>query len=863
MFYDENIKDVYKKLNSSDKGLSSEEALNRIKEYGYNEIVEEKKKYKLVAFLSQFNDPMIIILIMAAVVASIVSYVNKESYTDSIVILAIVIINAIMGFVQEQKADKALEALKKMQVTHVKVKRDNKLIIIDSRDIVPGDILSLEAGDIVPADGRIITSSSLKMEEASLTGESMPVSKDNKVLKRDITLSERSNMVYSGTNVAYGSAYVIVTSTGMNTEFGKIADMLNGEENDITPLQRKIEEISKALSIIIIIIIGIMFILGLSKGLKLLEILMLSLSLAVAAIPEGLPAVITITLSLGIASMAKRKAIIRKMPSVETLGCTEIICSDKTGTITQNLMSVQEIYYDNKDYVNKNPDDFLLGMMVLNNDVSCNNDDYIGDPTEIALYDYAKKFIDVDKVKEKYARVECLPFDSDRKMMSTLNTNDNGYILITKGSFESVINNCDKVFINGKVKKLTKKVKDSLIKKESELSSKAYRILAFAYREFKSKPKALKEEGLTFSGLVCMIDPPREDVVDAIKLCRTAHIKPIMITGDSLGIGIAIAKKVGILENQSEAVLGSELEKYSKEELKDIVKKYSVYARVTPAQKLLIVDAWKDNGKVVAMTGDGVNDAPAIKEADIGIGMGITGTEVSKNVSDMILSDDSFSTIVAAIKEGRRIYDNIRNVLVYLLSGNMAEILVVFLPMLFGLEIFLPIHLLFINLITDSLPAIALAFEQEAPNIMKRNIRSSTSKFFTPYMIAKIGASSVLKTIATLLVYFINLKIFDVKVATTMSFLTLILLEMVYAYSCRNLKEPLISYNFFGNKTLNKSMVLLFIIIIIMFFTPVGNLFNIVALDAFQIIYCLMVVGVVFIIDEATKEIFTNLFKDE
>ena len=861
MFYKNLVKEVYESLETSDKGLSSTEAKNRLKKCGYNELVEKKKESNFKKFLNQFNDPMIIILILSAIVAFIVSIINNESFTDSIVIILIVVINAIMGYMQEQKADKALDALKKMQVTHVKVLRDGSLKIIDSRELVPGDILSLEAGDIVPADGRIIKCSSLKINESSLTGESVPVNKHNKKIS-EAPLSERFNMVYSGTIVSYGTALVVVTNTGMDTEFGKIAAMLNRENIEITPLQKKIEEISKALSIIILFIIGIMFILGLVKGLKILEILMLSLSLAVAAIPEGLPAVITITLSLGISSMAKKKAIIRKMPSVETLGCTEIICSDKTGTITQNIMTVEQIYYNEKDFFNTNPDDFLLGMMVLNNDVSFNDDGYIGDPTEVALYEYAKKFIDVEKVREKYQRVDDIPFDSERKMMSTLNINDNGYILICKGSFESVISRCSKVFVNGKVKKITNDIKESLIGKEKELSSKSYRILAFAYHDFKDKPATLKEEDLVFSGLVCMMDPPREDVVDAIRVCKMAHIRPIMITGDSLGIGIAIAKKTGILKDDSEAVLGSELEKYSQEELKEVVKKYSVYARVTPAQKLMIVDAWQANGKVVAMTGDGVNDAPAIKEADIGIGMGITGTEVSKNVSDIILSDDSFSTIVAAVREGRRIYDNIRNVLVYLLSGNLAEILVVFIPMLMGLEIFLPIHLLYINLITDSLPAIALAFEKEAPNIMERNIRSNDSKFFTTFMIGKIGLSAALKTMATLFVYVVNLKLFDVKIATTASFLTLILLEMVYAYSCRNLKEPLIRYHFFENNMLNKSMLVLMAVNLIIFFTPVSSIFGVSSLNIVQIGYVLIIVVVVFLIDELTKDMVSERLKD-
>ncbi len=864
MFYDETIKDCLNKLDSSMEGLSQKEAQSRLKKYGYNELLTEKKKSKLNMFLSEFNDPMIIILIISSIVSFIVAFINHESYADSIIIILIVIINACIGYFQEEKADKALDALKKMQVTNVKVVRNGKIFVVDSKTLVPGDIILLEAGDIVPADARVIKCSSLKIDEASLTGESVPIRKDTKKLKNSISLSEKNNMVYSGTNVTYGTGEAVVCVTGMNTEFGKIASMLSNESEEITPLQKKIEEISKVLSIVIMVVIGIMFIIGLLKGIKLLEILMLSLSLAVAAIPEGLPAVITITLSLGISTMAKKRAIIRKMPSVETLGCTEIICSDKTGTITKNQMTVEEIYYNNEIFVNKNPDSFLLKMMVLNNDVKESSDDLIGDPTEIALYKYAEKFIDVKEALEKYNRVMDIPFDSNRKMMSTLNKFEDEYILITKGSFDSVLDKCNKILLNGKVKKLTASMRDNLIKKENDLSSKAYRILAFAYHEFKESPKEkdLEEEDLIFAGLVCMIDPPRDDVREAINLCKDAHVKPIMITGDSLGIGIAIAKKTGILHKDNEAILGMELDNYSDEELRDIVKKYSVYARVTPEQKLRIVNAWKANGKVVAMTGDGVNDAPAIKSASIGIGMGITGTEVSKNVSDVILSDDSFSTIVSAVREGRRIYDNIRNVLVYLLAGNLAEIFIVFITIFFGIEIFVPIQLLYINLATDSLPAISLAFEKEAPNIMKRNIRPNDSKFFTNFLISKIAISAVLKSIAVLLIYFVNIKLFNSEVANAMAFITLILLEMIYAYSCRNLKVPIFKYKIFGNKELNKSMLILIVANLLLLFSPIGKIFGIVNLSIMQIIYALIIVLVVFVIDEISKELIGKYFKD-
>ena len=752
-----------------------------------------------------------------------------------------------------------------MQVNKAKVKRDGKIVVIDSKDVVVGDILILEAGDFVCADARIIKASSLKVDESALTGESIQIDKDFKKLNDDLALSERTNMVYMGTNVTYGHGEAVVCNTGMSTEFGKIAEMLKNEDKELTPLQKKIEEISRVLSFIIMVIIFIMFFIGLFKGMKILEILMLSLSLAVAAIPEGLPAIITITLSLGIYRMAQKKAIVRKMTSVETLGCTEIICSDKTGTITQNLMSVEKIYLNNSLKSSLKGDELLLKMMALNNDAVKNDSDYIGDSTEIALLKYAEKYLDIDSIINNYPRILDIPFDSDRKMMSTLNKFNDNYMLFVKGSFDSIISRCSKVVLNGKEENLTDDIINELRNEEKNLSSKAYRILAFAYRKFEKSPKNLNIKhvsNLVFVALVCMIDPPRLDVKDAIMLCKDANIKPIMITGDSLGIGIAIAKKVGIIKNNKEAILGSELEKYKDEELKEIVSKYSVYARVTPSQKLKIVNALKANGKVVAMTGDGVNDAPAIKNANIGIGMGITGTDVSKNVSDIILSDDSFSTIVSAVKEGRRIYDNIRNVLVYLLTGNVAEVFIVFIGMLFGLEIFVPIQLLYINLITDSLPAIALAFEDEDPNIMHRSVRQSNNKFFTSFLIAKIGFSSFLKTLAILIVYFVNNKIFGIDNASSMAFLTLILLEMSFAYSCRNLKVTLFEYNFIGNKYLNYSMLILLFINLIVFLTPIKSVFGIVSLNGMQYLYCLLLTLVIIVVDEISKPFIKRQFKD-
>lgn len=865
-YYNLNVEEVLKNLSTSKNGLSSSEVEKRLKKEGYNKLQDNKKQSNFLKFLNEFKDLMIIILIISSIISFIISLLNNESFTDSIIILAIVIINAILGFAQELKADKAIDSLKKMQVSKVKVKRNENIYIINSEEIVRGDILVLEAGDTVPADARLIWEASLKVDESSLTGESLAVSKSIVKLESDVALSERKNMIYSGTNVVYGKALAVVTEIGMKTEIGKIANSLNDEEKEITPLEMKIDEISKVLSLIIAVIIVVMFIVGIIKGMEITEVIMLSISLAVAAIPEGLPAVITITLSLGISSMAKKKAIVRKMSSVETLGCTEIICSDKTGTITQNKMKIRELYYDNNLY-NENDtllENLLLDIMILNNDVCKNENEYIGDPTEIALYNYCECTLDVEHIKNEHQRIDELPFDSDRKMMSTINRFDDCNKILTKGSFDSIIKCCNRILEDGKIKKLTDDKIKELKEIEIQESNKAFRILSFAYKDLNNEYELNNnlESELVFVGMTCMMDPPRDDVKEAIEMCKLAHIKPIMITGDSLSTATSIAKEIGILETDDEAISGIELDKYSEEELKDIVNNFSVYARVSPINKLSIVNAWKANNKIVAMTGDGVNDAPALKNANIGVGMGITGTEVSKGVSDIILSDDSFSTIVTAVKEGRRIYDNIRNVLVYLLTGNIAEVLIVFLGMIFGLEIFLPIQLLYINLITDSIPAIALAFEKEQSDIMSRNVRKKDSSFFTPFLISKIIISSILKTIAVILVYFLNKELYGINDGTTMAFLTLIILEMIFAYSCRNLKKSIFETGMFGNSYMNKSMIILILIQIIIFTTPLKSIFNIVSLNILQVLYCVGVCICIFLIDELFKSALRKKFND-
>lgn len=861
-FYNLKKEEVLTKLETKESGLTEEEVKKRLAKNGPNKLKEAKKESKIVKFLSQFKNLMIIVLLIAAIVSFMISYINKESYLDSIIILLIVFINAILGYAEELKADEAISALKKMQTTKVKVRRDGKVIYLNSEDLVRGDIVLLEAGDKVSADARLIIANSLKVDEASLTGESVAVLKDINVIDKEAALNDRTNMVYAGTNVIYGKGECVVTETGMNTEIGLIAGSLANHKDELTPLQKKINGISKVLTIIISIVILAMFIVSIIKNMPITEALLLAISLAVAAIPEGLPAVITVILSLGMSSLAKKKAIVRKMSSVETLGSTEIICTDKTGTITQNKMELKDLYFDQESHNNeyKMEENMFLYNMALNNDIEKNDQGIIGDPTEVAIINYLAKDMDPFKLKSSYPRMGEIPFDSERKMMSVVCTISEKKYLFTKGSFDSVIKCCSKIEENGEIISLTESKIKELKKIEQEKSNQALRLLAFAYKELDNEK--IEEKDLIFQGLIGVIDPPRKDVKESIELCKSAHIRPIMITGDSLNTAIAIAKEVGILTNDEEAITGSELDKLSEEELFQNIEKYKVYARVSPMNKLSIVNAWKKKGRVVAMTGDGVNDAPAIKASDIGIGMGITGTEVSKSVADIILVDDSFSTIVSAVKEGRRIFDNIRNVITYLLIGNITEIITVFIGLIFGYTIFVPIQLLFINLITDSVPAIALAFEKPANDIMNREVRKKDSSFFTPFLISKLLVSSCLKSIAILFVYFLNLHISGPEIAGTTAFLCLMILELCFAYSCKNIKKPVIGKNIFDNSKLNICILAILILGILIFVTPLRTIFSLTTISLMELVYCIMIIMVMVLIDEILKIVLSKKFKD-
>lgn len=858
-YYNKKVEQLYKELNTSINGLTEEEASKRLEKYGENKLAERKKKSNFVIFLNQFNDLMIILLIFASVFSAVISYIQKESYADSVIILIIVIINATLSFIEEKKADKAIEELNKMFITNNNVIRDGKKETIDVRKIVPGDIIELEAGDYVSADARIISSEALEVNESTLTGESKSIKKDNIDITEEKELYERKNMVYAGCNVTNGHAFVVVCSTAMNTELGKIGASLMNNKNELTPLQKKVNQISKVLTYIIIAIIIVMMVVGLLKKNDFFDILMLSISLAVAAIPEGMSSVITIILSLGMSEMAKRNVIIRKMASVETLGSTDIICSDKTGTITENKMQVKSIYVNNKLYTEKdNIENINLYNCCLSScqNVTKNNDKYLGDETEVAIYKYLEEkniLINIPRIKE-------YPFDSDRKMMSTINTIEGKEYSFTKGSLDSVLQNCSYYLEDNKLYNITTEYKEKIFKIEEEESEKSLRILALAYKtENTSDP----EHNMIFIGLIGMMDPPRISVPNAINTCKNSGIKIVMITGDSINTARAIAKSVGIIDTDEGATTGKEIDKLTDDELKEAVKKYNVYARISPSTKLRIVDALQSNGYVVAMTGDGVNDAPAIQKADIGIGMGITGTEVVKKVADCILVDDSFSTIVDGVEEGRRITSNIKKIILYLLAGNIVEVLLVFISMVLNMEMFTTLQLLWINLVTDSIPAIMLAFEKKQEDQMEDNPANKYNEsFFTPLLTAKIVIGAIIKSIVMLIIFIYFAKEADVNTAGSLLFIYLVTHELLFSFSCRDIKKSVLNKNIFSNKKLTLGVSLILLVQIIVLITPISKYFIV---PNIKINYILITIGIcfiMFILGELVKPVYTKLFKD-
>lgn len=800
-FYLEEAEQVMKDLDAVPEGLTSDEASKRLEKYGKNELAKPKGKSLIRRFLEQLSDPMIIILLVAAVVSGITAAYANESFADVFIILFVVIINAVLGVYQESKAEKAIEALQKMTAATSKVLRDGEISHVKSADMVPGDIVLLEAGDAVPADCRIIESASLKIEEAALTGESVPAGKIMEKLLpsdgKDVPLGDRKNMAYMGSTVVYGRGKAVVTRTGMETEMGKIASAITNAEDGQTPLQKKLSQLSKILSFIVLGICVFIFIFSFVRAgdfsfATAIDTFMIAVSLAVAAIPEGLATVVTIVLSMGVTGMSKRNAVIRKLTAVETLGCAQIICSDKTGTLTQNKMTVVEHY---------SADEKLLARaMALCTDAEVQHDGSVtGEPTEAALVTYGLSLgLNKNEMKESSPRIGEAPFDSMRKMMSTVHSSGEGFVQYTKGAPDVVLSRCTKCLSeNGAVIDMTDEIRAKISAQNKAMADKALRVLAAAYREYTSQPSDFAPEALEsdliFIGLTGMIDPVRPEVVASIKECKEAGIRPIMITGDHKDTAVAIAMELGIIENANQAITGSELSEMSDEEFEKRVGDFSVYARVQPEHKVRIVNAWRKKGCVTAMTGDGVNDAPSIKSADIGIGMGITGTDVTKNVADMVLADDNFATIVAAVEEGRKIYDNIRKSIQFLLASNLSEVISIFTATLLGFTILEPVHILWINLITDTFPALALGMEKGEPDLMKRKPRNPSDGIFAGGMGFDVAYQGILVSIVTLAAYFIGhfmeagvWEITNSPDGITMAFLTMSMAEIFHSYNMRS-----------------------------------------------------------------------------
>lgn len=811
LFHTKSEQETLEYLHSSYDGLSEDEALNRAAVYGQNKLAEGKTKSIVEKFLEQFKNVMVIILLVAAVISGFM-----HEFTDTVIILVVVIINAVLGVVQESKAEKALAALKKMSSPHAMVKRSGIVKQVYTEEVIPGDIVLIEAGDYIPADMRLLKSSSLKIEEAALTGESVPTEKITyKIDRTDIVIGDRKNMAYSGSSVTYGRGLGVVAATGMNTEVGKIAGHISNTESSQTPLQKKLAEMSKYLTIGIVGISVAIFLAGVLQGRNYFEMFLTAVSLAVAAIPEGLPAVVTIVLAIGVQKMAKRNSIVRKLSAVETLGSTEIICSDKTGTLTQNKMTVKEVYLDGSLHSaqefseeNRSFAVFTHSLVLCNDSKSAKTDinivNYLGDPTETALADFASlKGIHKDMIDTLAPRVNEIPFDSERKLMTTIHQMNGIYRAITKGAPDVLLERCNRILVNGETKSLSIKQKEDIIKGNGAMAGKALRVLAVAINDMEQIPASVTsaqiETDMVFVGLVGMIDPPRPEVKEAVRICSGAGIRPVMITGDHRDTAAAIARELGIIKSEDEVITGIELNKISEEEFETKVRQFSVYARVSPEHKVRIVNAWKKQGKVVAMTGDGVNDAPALKAADIGIGMGITGTDVAKGVSNMVLADDNFATIVIAVEEGRKIYSNIRKAIQFLLSSNLGEVLTLFVATMLNWTILFPIHILWVNLVTDTLPALALGVERAERDVMKQKPRKAKSSFFSDGVGFSIIYQGLFKGLLTLTVYYIGFRLYTQEIAMTMAFATLGLIQLTHSLNVRSNTKSLFALGVFSN----------------------------------------------------------------
>ncbi len=907
-WYEKSVKEVESELKTNvEDGLNTTEVTARQQEYGLNKLKEGKKKSIFIKFLEQFKDFMIIVLIIAAIISGAIGVIEGEGLTDTIIIMLVIIANAIIGVVQENKAEKSLEALQKLSANTAKVIRNGKQVVLQAQELVPGDIVVLETGDFVPADLRLIEAVNLKTQESALTGESVPVEKVTRhIEQKEIGIADRINMAFSSSLVTYGRGKGIVVETGMNTEVGKIAQIINDTQKEETPLAQKLNKLGKVLGIVALAICAVIFVIGLIYGKEPLDMFMTAVSLAVAAIPEGLAAVSTIVLAIGVQRMVKKHAIVKKLPAVETLGCTTVICTDKTGTLTQNKMTVKKIFWNNNvkniDDI-KEIDDELRGLVytsMLCNDTKIGEDKKLmGDPTETALVDMGFT-LNFDPSKfDQNPRVEEIPFDSTRKLMTTVNKVGEHYIVYTKGGIDELLARCSQIALNGDEESLTTEYEENIKKGNEAMAKDALRVLGMAYKELDYLPtkKDMKdiEKDLVFLGMCGMIDPPRVEVKEAVEKCKTAGIRTVMITGDHKITATAIAKDLGILTDEKEAITGVELEKMTDEELVKNVKKYSVYARVSPEHKVRIVKAWQSYGEVVAMTGDGVNDAPALKTSNIGCAMGIVGTDVSKEAADIILTDDNFATIVDSVEEGRRIYDNILKAIQFLLSSNIGEIVVLFLSILltpwlskaFGvgidkIVIFLVPQLLWINLVTDSLPALALSVDPANRNVMKRKPNKNKGIFtkgmtwrivYQGIMIGLItlvafiiGLASSDETIASIMTKYPKLTAEEVKIETgrTMAFIVLAFAELIHVFNIRNNKESIFKVETFKNKMLflaiGASSLLMFAVLFIPF---LQSIFGIIALPLDKILDCLLLIIMPVIVVELMKLLKINSSKDE
>ena len=914
-----NVGEVARKLRTNiERGLSKEEAENRRNKHGPNKLEEKKKENILIRFIKEFKDFMIIILIIAAIISAVVSYMQGQNdYIDSIIIIAIVVLNAIMGLVQEAKAEKSLETLKDMSAPVAKVRRDGRILTIKGTEVVPGDIVLLEAGNYVPADCRLINSYNLKVEESSLTGETVPVTKDAEVLLDSKTpIGDTLNMAFANTIVVNGHAEAIVTETGMNTKVGQIAKMIITNEAPETPIQRKLGEVGKTLGIACLCICAFIFVIGILKKIEPVEMFMTSVGLAVAAIPEGLPAIVTIMLSIGVTRMAKKNSIVRKLPAVETLGSSSVICSDKTGTLTQNKMKVTKIM----DLKGESLD--LQKNLILELGTMCTDvEEDVGEATELAIINAAREQGKYkERLYQKFTRINDIPFDSDRKMMSTIhkigseiidlsthsdewnnesnligNTHDNMYsnsnlnnettknsnssdlkildlihnsndkfLCITKGAPEVILRNCSKYYLNGQINILNAESIRKIEKINSTMAENALRVIAVAYSSMPRLPTNIDSESLernlTFVGLIGMIDPPREGVKEAVQSCKKAGIKTVMITGDHILTAKAIAKELGILGNNDLAITGKELDKISKSELEKNISKYSVFARVSPEHKVRIVEAFQKTGAVVAMTGDGVNDAPALKKADIGIAMGKNGTDVAKNAADMILADDNFVTIVEAVKQGRNIFDNIKKAVHFLISTNIGEIVTIFMGLLLGLKSpLLAIQLLWINLVTDSLPAIAIGLESPDKNIMNQKPRNSRKSIFADGLWSKIILEGIMLGMLTLVAFSVGNNLYGLEVGRTMAFVAMAMLELVHSFNVKS-EESIFKVGILENKYLIGAFILGTLLQVVVVMVPAfASVFSLVSLTGTQWLYTLGISILPVIIIEAQKLLDSRL----